>query len=127
MKKVLGFAIFLLSSVSALAECNPDGTQGEMNECKENNFKSAKKELELAFKNILEKAKKENSGYGPQPKNIEASQESWLSYAEQHCDLLESYGGSMAGGIYYSCLTEKYSERTRELSSYVCHPMLEGC
>jgi uncharacterized protein YecT (DUF1311 family) len=124
---IIFFTALAYSSESDTASCTLDGTQLEMNGCAAERHHEQKAAFDDALAEILAIAKSKNQGFGPQPDDIQSAQDAWLAYAEQHCHLLLSWGGSMAIMQYHLCMADLYEERQKEIQVHICHPALGAC
>ncbi|WP_269620220.1 lysozyme inhibitor LprI family protein [Zhongshania sp. BJYM1] len=119
--------VFGTASVHASALCSMEGNQSEMNACAALKHQAQKEGLDSALAEVLAIAKSKNQGFGPQPEDIQRSQDTWLSFAEQHCRLLVTWGGSMAAMQYHLCMADLYEQRQKQISVHICHPALGPC
>ncbi|CAA0105315.1 Uncharacterised protein [Zhongshania aliphaticivorans] len=125
----LSFVISLVhaSDMKMADNCTMSGSQADMTECAAQQHHKQKVILNNAFEEVLAIAKSKNQGFGPQIDNIQSSQNAWEQYAEQDCQLLMTWGGSIASMQYHLCMTEHYKQRQKSIQAYICHPALGPC
>lgn len=121
------FSALVQSSESATTSCTMDGTQLEMNDCAAQKYQEQQALFDNALAEVLAIAKSKNQGFGPQPEDIQTTQDAWLNYAEQHCHLLITWGGSMATMQYHLCMADLYEQHKKEIQAHICHPALGSC
>jgi uncharacterized protein YecT (DUF1311 family) len=102
------FLCLLISSTTALADCDEPETQTEMNICTAEEYKTADKELNEAYS---------KHSKGLSDAHLEAlkqAQLAWIKYRDQACTSfgLSAEGGSMEGMLVTMCRTRLTAERT---------------
>ncbi|CAM3484171.1 lysozyme inhibitor LprI family protein [Flavobacterium chungbukense] len=109
MKNVLLYlsTFFLFSfSTTLLAQ-----TQAEMNQTAINNFNKADIELNQVYKKLLKKVSEKEKNL------LITAQKNWIKFRDSKCafEKEEYNGGSIQPLIYYTCLAECTSDRTKDL------------
>lgn len=123
-------AALLLSSCVAFTaraddeiECNPDGTQMEMNACAFDDLQKADDELNAVYREAMAFAKSEDSKTDPQSDDesavatLKTAQRDWIRKRDRQCGEPSAGGGSMQSMEIASCRTELTQQRTEELRS----------
>jgi uncharacterized protein YecT (DUF1311 family) len=126
----VGLAAVLLSAggiSSARAddeiECNPDGTQMEMNACAFDDLQKADDELNAVYREAMAFAKSEDAKTDPQSDDesavviLKKAQRNWIRTRDRQCGEPSSGGGSIQSTEIASCRTELTQQRTEELRS----------
>lgn len=119
--------LFSLSGVSAAKDsepqCNPEGTQMEMNRCAKDDYVAADKKLNATWKALLAK-EKDNKAY---IKSLRAAQRAWIKFRDKEIeamfacegDKIRVCWGSMYPLLYHSEMTEITEARTKRLQKYL--------
>jgi uncharacterized protein YecT (DUF1311 family) len=134
MKKTALAAIILMSGLApALAQeeqvdCTNAMSQADMNDCANQDFEKADKELNAVYKQALEsqvEVDKQAADMGPNyvgaVKALKKAQRAWIDYRDGHCDGVgyEAVGGSMAPMLVSGCLAGLTQNRTKELNDLI--------
>ena len=126
-RHLMTFSLFLslLSNVPTVvaAECNPSGSQLEMNQCALEDFEKIDTELNRVWQQLLEK-EQANPAY---IQKLRAAQRAWISFRDAEVaamfaceDTNPRYcWGSMYPMLYHVMLGELTEERTQRLKSYL--------
>jgi uncharacterized protein YecT (DUF1311 family) len=82
-----------------------------MNQTAIDNFKKADKELNQVYNNLVKKLDEKEKNL------LIAAQKNWIKFRDSKCEFeKEEYeGGSIQPLIYYTCLAECSSDRTKDL------------
>jgi len=124
MKHLLLILSLLLFSNSLLAiECNPDGTQIEMNQCAYDDFLKADKALNDTYQVLIKKSKGDKTYI----KALRKAQRAWIVFRDAELDAMFSCAdeainlcwGSMVGLLYPNAKAEITRERTKKLQYYI--------
>jgi uncharacterized protein YecT (DUF1311 family) len=106
-------------------ETNPcDGAESNlaMNECLAKAYRSADKELNVVWKQVMRSV--DGADYltpeqrGAWKKELREAQRAWVQFKEHDCNgavLYEWWGGTGAGGAISSCLLSNTEARTKDL------------
>ena len=124
---LISFTAIACSAEPTTASCTMEGSQHELNVCAAQQYHAQQAAFNNSLAEVLAIAKSKNQGFGPQAEDIQSAQDAWLVYAEQHCRLLISWGGSMAGMQYHLCMAELYEQRQKQIQTHICHPALGAC
>ena len=127
LRYLITFSFFLSLLINvpivAAAECNPSGSQLEMNQCALEDFEKIDTELNRVWQQLLEK-EQANPAY---IQKLRAAQRAWISFRDaevaamfacedtnpRHC------WGSMYPMLYHAMLGELTEERARRLKLYL--------
>lgn len=129
MKKLIPVLapLMLLWATSALAdddiECNPGGTQMEINACSSDDLQKADDELNAVYREAMDFAKSEDAKTDPQSEDesavaiLKKAQREWIRKRDRKCGQPTADGGSMQSTEIASCRAELTQQRTEELRS----------
>ena len=119
--------LVLLWATSVLAddeiECNPDGTQMEMNACASDDLQKADDELNDVYREAMAFARSEDAKTDPQSDDesavaiLKKAQREWIRKRDRTCGEPTADGGSMQSTEIASCRAELTQQRTEELRS----------
>lgn len=119
--------LMLLWATSALAddeiECNPDGTQMEINACASDDLQKADDELNAVYREAMAFARSEDAKTDPQSDDesavaiLKKAQREWIRKRDRKCGEPTADGGSMQSTEIASCRAELTQQRTEELRS----------
>ncbi|MCD2176273.1 lysozyme inhibitor LprI family protein [Rhizobium sp. C1] len=119
--------LLMLWATSAMAddeiECNPDGTQMEMNACASDDLQKADDELNAVYREAMAFAKSEDANSDPQSDDesavaiLKKAQRDWIRKRDRKCGEPSADGGSMQSMEIASCRAELTQKRTEELRS----------
>lgn len=120
MKRILVAALpalFLFASAApALAlDCDNAMTQNDMNMCAQDDYATADKALNIAYKKLMATLKDDENAQHL----LRAAQRAWLSYRDSEC-IFEGHGvegGSMQPLIMFGCKASLTKKRTEELNN----------
>ncbi len=126
MRTTLAAAILCsCATLSALAdddiECNPDGTQMEINACGSDDLQKADDELNAVYREAMAFARSEDANSNPQSDDesavaiLKKAQREWIRKRDRKCGQPTADGGSMQSTEIASCRAELTRERTEEL------------
>ncbi len=125
----VGLAALLLSGAAFSAkaddeiECNPDGTQMEMNACASDDLQKADDELNAVYREAMAFAQSEDANAEIQSDDESAvvilrqAQRDWIRKRDRTCGAPSADGGSMQSMEIASCRAELTQKRTEELRS----------
>jgi uncharacterized protein YecT (DUF1311 family) len=105
----------MISAPSFAAPCDNAQSQGELNRCEALNFQIADKRLNAAYKKVV-------SGLdGSLKQKLVKAQRLWIQFRDANCDY--ERGGVDGGGatlmIYYGCLAQTTTARTKTFEGYL--------
>ncbi len=119
--------LLMLWATSAMAddeiECNPDGTQMEMNACASDDLQKADDELNAVYREAMAFARSEDANSDPQSDDesavaiLKKAQRDWIRKRDRKCGDPTADGGSMQSMEIASCRAELTQKRTEELRS----------
>lgn len=129
--RITALVFFLLfSSASWAIECNPEGTQQQMNQCAYETFEKADKVLNDTWKALMQKSKHD--------KNYKAkmltAQRAWLKFRDAQLDAMfaceennmRMCWGSMYPLLYHLANAELVEQRTEQLKQYLNNGQNDG-
>ncbi|MCK5728113.1 MAG: DUF1311 domain-containing protein [Methylococcales bacterium] len=82
IKILLGLTGFVFLNTANSLECNPDGSQQEMNQCALDNFEQADLELNQVYQQLLENS---NSSF---VKNLRIAQRAWIVFRNSELEAM---------------------------------------
>ncbi len=119
------FSLLLFGSLplAMAAQCNPSGSQPEMNQCALEDFEKADKALNQVWQQLLTK-EKANPAY---IKKLRAAQRVWISFRDAEVAAMFACEdsnprwcwGSMYPLLYHIALSELTEARTQRLKLYL--------
>jgi len=126
----VGLLTLLVSYAGALpakaddeVECNPDGTQMEMNACAFDDLQKADDGLNAVYREAMAFARSEDANADIQSDEdsavatLKKAQRDWIRSRDRQCGQPSSGGGSIQSLEIASCRTELTQKRTEELRS----------
>jgi len=116
-------SLFLLSSSAFAFECNPEGSQSEMNQCSYDDFLKADKALNEVYQALI----KQSAGDKTYITALRKAQRAWIKFRDAELDAMFSCPeediklcwGSLVGLFYPNAKAELTEERTKKLQHYL--------
>ena len=121
MMKMLVFFAFMALSVllqnnaKSDEQCNPEGTQTQMNACAIRDFNFIDKDLNRVYKKLMASLSSENQGI------LREEQRAWLKQRDPKCKKEandEAEGGTMWPLLFYGCLEKVTKVRVQQLHQW---------
>jgi uncharacterized protein YecT (DUF1311 family) len=106
----------LIMSAPLFADpCNNAQTQGELNRCEALNYQTADAKLNAVYKKLVA------SHEGLLKQKLVKAQRLWIQFRDANCDYEGEglSGGSAAPMVYFGCLAQMTTARTKTLESYL--------
>lgn len=119
---VLFFPVFSAGIAYAAPDCkSEDLNQSELNECADQDFLTADKNLNAIYKKAKEVIQDWDDDTGAAMKAFVAGQKGWISYRDGYCTAYayQSHGGSMEPMLLSGCMASVTNARTEELKTMV--------
>jgi uncharacterized protein YecT (DUF1311 family) len=125
MKKLV-LLMLLSASGNCLAalDCDRVMTTPDINECARLDFEKADKELNAAYKiviNSLSKSEPGSTQYRDTKNSLIAAQRLWISFRDKDCNAVFNYwrDGTIRTGLYLACKTDHTKLRTKQLQAFL--------
>ena len=118
LRLLLALTPFLFTPLAhAAVDCANANDQATMNQCAEQDFKAADKELNTVYLQITGRLKDNPDG----KKLLVSAQRAWLGFRDAECKFSSSgvTGGSVYPWVYSSCLTGVTKVRVEALKQYL--------
>ena len=120
MKRLVFFAFMALSvllqnNAKSDEQCNPEGTQAQMNACAIRDFNFIDKDLNRLYKKLMASLSSENQGI------LREEQRAWLKQRDPKCKKEandEAEGGTMWPLLFYGCLEKVTKVRVQQLHQW---------
>lgn len=125
MKKLLLLMLLLASgNCFAALDCDKAMTTPDMNECARLAFEKADKELNAAYKVVMNSLSKSETGstqHRDAKNSLIAAQRLWISFRDKDCDAVFNYwrDGTIRTGLYLACKTDHTKLRTKQLRAFL--------
>ncbi len=108
-------ATLMIAAPSLADPCDNAQTQSELNRCEALNFQAADAKLNAAYKKLV-------AGLdGSMKQKLVKAQRLWIQFRDANCDYERGGvdGGSATQMIYFGCLAQTTTARTKTLDSYL--------
>src|SRR5438067_6444687 len=124
------FGVFVLAAAAAAQpEPNCAGTQEELNECAQRDFKQADRALNVQWQKLVVAARRKDRTLvhdrhdPPAFEHLLKGQRAWLTYRDETCAWVQTaFGGSIAPMNSWVCMTDMTNARTKELERLARDP-----
>jgi uncharacterized protein YecT (DUF1311 family) len=104
--------------------CKTQSNTIEINECASLTLKAKDRELNQAYRSLLDALKQEakegDADLVEARRRLMEAQRSWIMFRDNDCEGKYSFweGGTIRGAMYLGCMIERTEQRTKELRSW---------
>jgi uncharacterized protein YecT (DUF1311 family) len=109
-------------AASEASDCDSDQlTQQDLNDCSNQDFLVADKELNVIYKKARDMIRSWDDDEGTALQAFVDGQKGWIAYRDGYCTAyaFQSHGGSMEPMLITGCMTDVTKARTKELSAMI--------
>lgn len=114
---LLALLPLLFATTAHAVDCADASNQGDMNQCADQEYKAADKELNTLYQQITQRLK----GNPDASKLLVGAQRNWVAFRDAECKFSTSTvsGGSVYPMIYSMCLTGQTKVRVESFKQYL--------